>query len=276
MPYQVDPTTVPDTVAIYSPPKVGKTRLVAAACRGAPERFGEEAIYIAADPKSEALESVMTEDRQRLHVYKPYPADPEKRVMGKGWDPIKEWTELATTDWKAIHPNVGCIIADTFTQGAKDFRQQIAFKGNAPANSADGTRPQWGTKGEASYIVLPSRSDTFSGQMAAENILRLFFEQPLPFIATFHQALRMPDDSGKAVAVVGGPATVGTASVESVAGAFSHVIRLSKSQNALVAKSRDHGVWLAGIRSGHAAPMADVALAPDPINFWERYEEFKR
>ena len=79
----------------------------------------------------------------------------------------------------------------------------------------------------------------------------------------------------------GGPATAGKATVRSFPGRFDTVIHLERrtvdKTPSITAHTERHGIWSAGIRSGHLVnPMPSIKLDPDPINFWKEYDRHFR
>ena len=280
MPQIITAGDVKERIAGYSPPKAGKTRLYCSAMRGCPERFGERAIYIAADDGSESLGPVLMEDRERLIVIKPRPELDGPAIIGKNYDPLIEATTCATTNWREKYPDVGTIIWDTFTKTAQELLTSTALQERAPADSSDG-RVTFGKKGTPSYNVSPSRSDYGATHNMVIHLLRHLFGQPLAVIVLFHQDWKEPKNAAEGTGIIGGPATVGKAQVEQISAMFQAVIRQEVRRKRdkdkgmveeYVARTQPHGFWIAGVRAP-GPPMPSVGLEQDPVNFWHAYND---
>jgi hypothetical protein len=122
--------------------------------------------------------------------------------------------------------------------------------------------------------------------MATHNIISrlvdFLFKQPLHLIVVCHAIY---DEAREGGTIEGGPATAGKATVRSFPGRFDTVIHLTRRANqpsggtgnnqtsSVTAWTERHGIWSAGIRSGHATnPMPKLDLDADPINFWKQYD----
>src|SRR3972149_5190804 len=86
----------------YSDPKSGKTRLATSLT----ERFGD-ILYVAADPGSEGLASVLSPYSSRCKVITSTPEP------GKKYDPIDDAFHIAIMDWKKEFPTVKTLVWDT-------------------------------------------------------------------------------------------------------------------------------------------------------------------
>lgn len=272
------------SIGVTGIPKGGKTRLVAAAMRAWPEEFGESAIYVAADPKSQSLDSILPADRKRLVVVLPKPEDPGKRLIGRDYSPWTEAVAVATFNYLEQYPDVRTIIWDTMTQTARDILQWAANKGIAPADSGDGSRPTFGKPGDPTLVRSPARSDYGATHTLMMQLFRFLFDSPLNVIGVFHQRSAEPDGGGVAY---GGPETVGKGQIEAVSGVFQHMLRLDTRRKMRDGKPgptervvrcsphRSAGIqFLAGVRAPGLDPMPDVALESDPVNFWVEYRNY--
>lgn len=261
------------TILPYGAPKTGKTRLTAACCRGLPEQFGEQAIYVCVDPDSTdlMLSGMLPEDAERMIPIQPLPnleqLGGEPAIIGKkpagNYSPLLEAQLIATYNWAAEYPGVRTIIIDTMTEWCELFLMECALLEAAPSDAKEG-RVSFGRRGKVEYHVSPSRSDYMVAQGLTMRVIRNLLNQPMNVICNFHETYVETTNKG-------GPAAIGKALVQSLPGKFQHTVHLVSKKDKFTAHNTNHGVFLAGGRSPSAKPMSDVLLNPDPINFWVEY-----
>jgi len=254
-----------ERILIYGAPKVGKTRF-ATALTG---RFGE-AVYFAVDPGAERLDSVLTGYRSRLHVVQSRPK------VGEVYDPRKDAFIIAQEDWTKQFPGVKTLIWDTLTITSQSILAHIADTGAFSATQ----HISMGQKGSKEYQTVPMQGDYGAAQNAVDRLITFLFQQPLHVIVLAHEGYREAMEGG-AKTLIGGPLTVGSKTIGSLAGRFPTAIRLTRKEESagfekktkVVAWTETKGVWVAGVRSGHLMnPMPMVDVPPDPIGFWEQYD----
>jgi hypothetical protein len=105
---------VPRRIALYGPAKSGKTRLATSLPWGSD--WGDKAIYVAWDPGSEELGSVLSANHPHLIVVRP--EKPLSKAGGK-YDPLGEAVKIATHDWKKDSPMPQS--SDTATETESDL-----------------------------------------------------------------------------------------------------------------------------------------------------------
>lgn len=253
-----------ELILIYGIPGSGKTRLATSL----PERFGKVA-YFAFDKGSESLASVLDGYRTRIDVFKP------------DWkDPIVGAAEIELTDWKKLGYNT--IILDTFTTLSKQWLNFVAQEGHFQEK-----RNYIGTPGKPGFVALPDKGHYGGTATIIQNFIDgLIDRQPeVNIICICHEYLREKDEKGHG-SVLGGPATVGKASLEWLAAQFATVIRMDRKieptfvnnvrgeKTSLIARMAQHGNYIARRNESAAGgnPLPKLTLDPDPINFWKAYD----
>lgn len=265
--YKANELPPPTRVGLYGDPKIGKTRLATDLPWG--PRWGEKAVYVASDPGSEELASVLPANRDRLLVVVPGPDGT------KAYDPLTEALEIATKDWKKEDPGIGTIIWDTMTYTAALTLRAIA------------AQQLYGKGMKVGPMPIPQMGDYGATQRSVQYLLGFLFQQPLNIICLFHSELA-DSESGGLDTLVGGPATVGKAGIRPVAGLFDNLFRISitkervagsippkYTEKRIVRTDRD-GVWLVGMRSPHPTnPIPEVELTENTAAFWQTIDEVK-
>jgi AAA domain-containing protein len=256
--------TVSDTrlerVLIYGDPKSGKTRLATSL----PSEFGE-AIYVAWDPGTEHLGPVLEAHRPRLHVIQSVPD-------GKtAYSPDVDAFAIALHDWRGEYPNVRTLIWDHITATAEDCLFAVADSGQFSDKHI-----RIGDPKSAGKLNVPMEGDYGAIHSTIDRLTTYLFRQPLHLIILAHATMtEAKDGSG----LIGGPATVGRASVRKYAGRFDTVVHIArkhrdKAERFVAFTDRHDNLWNAGVRSSLLTnPMPSFELAPDPINFWLAYQK---
>lgn len=245
---------------IYAAPKAGKTRLATSL----PDHMGK-ILYLAEDENSKYLDSVLNKYRDRIIVMEQEGKD----------SPIHNAMEAASRNWKKdLDPEIGTIVVDTFTKMTNNWLKYVANEGMFSSEK----HIQIGTPGTKGFVNIPMQGDFMAVQALQNNFLDMLFQQDLNVLVLCHEYLDTPEGG----AAKGGPATVGKATIRSLPGKFNTVIRLDTknipaqagkpAQQKIVARTENHGAYVAGIRTGHATnPIPSIELQPDPINFWNDY-----
>jgi hypothetical protein len=259
------PQALRELALIYGIPGSGKTRLATSL----PERWGKIA-YFAFDKGSEKLDSVLPQYRDRIDVFKP------------SWkDPILGAAEIELTDWKKL--GYDTIELDTFTTLCRAWLRNVTDEGHFQEK-----RNYIGTPGKPGFVALSDKGHYGGTATIIQNFIDgLIDKQPeMNIICICHEYLREKDKDGGG-SVLGGPATVGKASLEWLAAQFSTVIRMDRSQETtfkdnirgektvLVARMAQHGNYIARRNESGSGgnPLPKLVLDPDPINFWRKYDE---
>jgi len=267
-----DPTSLLKRIAVYGLPKSGKTRTVTALPWGG--NWGGRAIYVASDPGSEELGSILPHNREHLILVKPE----AKNVGGKLiYDPLTEGVAIATKDWKKDFPDVGTIIWDTMTTTSQELLAAYADSGQFSDKHVT-----FGQPGTATYHAAPMEGDFGAAQRSTMFILKYLFRQPLNLIVVFHEDWVQPNEKDVVGAVYGGPTIVGKAGIKAIAAMFDNLFRFSAKDkiepgNKVVTEylvhTRHSGPWMAGFRNPNEVnPIPRVTLSPDPVNFWKAFD----
>ena len=269
----------PHVVALYGPPKGGKSRLACSLDWGA--EWGEKAVLAAWDPGSAALSSIPLHHRERLIV-----AAPSTQVnpitKKEVYDPLTEAVQMATYPWKEKYPEVGTLIWDTMTETSRQLLHAYADTGAFSEKHLT-----FGKPGDASYHAAPMEGDYGAAQRSTMFILQALLKQPINVIVLFHDSIVTPDPKkGDTFLTYGGPAIAGKAGTQGVAGLFDNLFRAEAESKLEGGKLVVHynvytapkGGWLAGFRNPLTTenPLAKVKLESDPSSFWKRFAELQR
>jgi hypothetical protein len=276
---QKDLRTAPMRGALYGDPKSGKTPLALQLPLGPDKPLGE-ALYVAADEGSWRLTACPAEQRQFIHVVRPL-AEP-----GTPYDPAAEAWNIAMTDWsdKENWPededwsNVRTMIWDTMSETSIEILNDIADRGQF---SKEGHVTIGGAKNKGKFN-LPIMGDFNGAQSAIERITKRLFKQPLNLICIYHTDIDAKDDDK---ILVGGPATVGKATIRKVAKPFDWVLRIEKKgkfnsetkkmEQETIVHTDASGVWIGGVRIAGQNMMPSVTIKPDTpfAKFWPKFFE---
>jgi hypothetical protein len=258
-------------IALHGPPKSGKSWIALSV----PDKgiYQGKVIYVAADPGSEAAALSMGD---RFIVVKPSKTkDPKTNKLR--YDPLHECSLLASRDW-ATEFGARTLIWDTMTHSAREMMAGIADSGSFSDKHVTIGRP-----GTASFMAAPMPGDYGAAQIATYRLLDFLFEQPMNIITVWHGDIVEPEAKGTNV-VIGGPTSVGKASVVAIAGRFDNLFRTEVHEKLDQQKrireyriyTEKRGVWLAGIRlkPGRVNPIPmTVVPAEAPGQFWQWFEE---
>lgn len=269
-------------VAITGDPKSGKSPLATQLPLGTPY-FGE-ALYIASDSGSEGLRSTPAEMRKHLHVVKPLDKDPktgQSIAMAEMWDILmRDWTKPDPRIGHPGWPNVKTLIWDTASETGEDVLYEIADKGQF----SDSAHITIGDPGSSWAHNIPMQGDYGAAQDEIAKMLKLVLRSPLHVFVLFH--LRIHETKG-GQALVGGPGTVGSATIRKTAKPFDAVLRTEKKlwtgevAKQKVTEQRVHihseasGIWVGGVRKSGKNPMPLVSIPNDkPLAaYWPRFME---
>lgn len=262
-------TFVPRRIALYGPAKSGKTRLATSLPWG--PLWGERAVYVAWDPGSEELGSVLTSNRDRLIV-----VGPEKH--GKKYDPLAQAVELATHDWKKDYPDVKTIIWDTVTETSRDLLAAYANSGQFSDKHVT-----FGKPGSLEFHAAPMEGDYGAAQRSSVFILEYLDRQTeLHKVLLFHDELVEPRENMPG-STFGGPALAGKAGTKIIAGRYDNLLRCgtrpitippNKVETRYVVSTRPSGHWLAGFRHPQEVnPIPQLELKPNPVSFWNAFDQ---
>ena len=263
-----------ERILIYGDPKTGKTRLATSLT----ERFGS-ILYVAADPGSDGLSSVLEPYRGRI---RPVSMSSNSSVQD---NPHRDAFLVACNDWVGNPPKewgadnkVGAIVWDTMTATSQDILAYVATSGQFSEKGVG-----LGVPGSKEYQKLAQQGDYMATHNIISRLTDFLFKQPLHLIVVCHATYDEPREGGS---VEGGPATTGKATVRSFPGRFDTVIHLTRrstgsannqtagNSSLVTAWTERHGIWSAGIRSQHALnPMPKLDLAADPSNFWQEFDK---
>lgn len=248
----------PSIIALESAPKTGKSRLACAAMRGDPETFGDVATYVAIDPESASLGSILMEDRPHLNVVT---LDPTK-------DAYQELKEIFKFPWQK--EGIRTVIVDTWTVWAQDMLAALANAGSFSDKHIK--------LSEGAFQPMPG--DFLGMETLTFNLFRLQKASGLNYINIFHEREDRPEP-GSPGETVGGPATVGRASIQKIAGWHNTVLRLAMRpmrrtdlskplEYQRILHTAPHGIWQCGLRTPHLTnPIPEIVVDSDPVNVWQ-------
>lgn len=263
-------------IAIYGDPKIGKTRTATSLPWG--ETWGEKAVYMAWDPGSAALESVLTQHRPHLDVVIPA----KQLVRGKEiYDPLEEAIEMATTDWSA--KGYKTIIWDTMTETSLQFLRAYADSGQFSDKHIT-----FGKPGTESHHANAMEGDYGSAQNTTLFLLEQLFKKQghMNLIILFHTEIVEPKKGAdpRLGGLFGGPGIAGKAGSRKIAGRFNNLFRQYIHpvkegakiipQYRVQTQATGNDIWLAGIRVPHPEnPIPTIILKPNPVNLWTSLDE---
>lgn len=244
-------------IGIYGGGSSGKTRLACSAMRGAPEWFGSKAVYIAIDPETASLGPVLPPDRKNLEVVT---INLDKDV----YDQVKD---IYSFNWRA--EGFDTVITDTFTILSQVMLGQLTNSGRF---SDKGIQISGADK-------LSQQGDYLATGVLMSTLLRRQLASGMNHLTLFHEQEVRPD-AGKPGEPIGGPMTVGKASVRTVVNwynTFFHMVEEPKKRTDLtkpleyqrVVRTARHGIWQAKLRSPELEnKLPEIVAEPDPINVW--------
>lgn len=265
--YEPDAPSPPwpyERALVYGDPASGKTRLATSL----PESWGK-ILYIAEDDNAESLRPVLDKYKPRITVVKSMPT-----YDGK-YDPIAEAFEVVI-NYKKLCEDAGVIVWDTMGATGDKFLCYIAEK-----HQYSDKQITLGAPSGPGKFTVPLPPDYGGAQNSITRLTSFMMNQPVHIIVVCHGRFDEPqaaDPSG----LVGGPATVGSATVRTYSKSFDLTVHVEKKvvsspsgqKVSVTAYTEKHGIWQAKLREGKGEnPMPKTELEPDPINFWNRYLE---
>lgn len=263
-------------VALYGPPKIGKTRLATSLPWG--PIWGDKAIYCTWDPDSASLDPILPHHREHLIL-----AEPVAKVLPNGkevFDPLDEAVKMATYPWTQEFPGARTLIWDTMTETSRRLLHAYADTGQFSEKHLT-----FGTPGSKSFHAAPMEGDYGAAQRSALFIIEHLFNLPMNLIVLFHDEFAEPKKGAdpRVGGLFGGPGIMGKAGIRQVAGRFNNLFRISiepskadgRIMPAYVVHTQQTGgdIWLTGIRlPAPTNPIPRLVLNSDPVNFWEAFD----
>jgi hypothetical protein len=259
-----------ELICLYGDGGVGKTRLLASLCRSDPQKYGR-ALYLATDPGSKSLSSVLPQDHEFLEPiifegedgkWDPY-ADIESLLKGKS-------PGLSHEDWAKL--GIKTILWDSVTTSGYDILTGIT---NSSKFTDKHVTIQRG-------LNFPVPGDYGSAQYAVRMLFKMALGTGCHLLCVHHAAIWEPDQ-GDPSGIYGGPMTVGKGSIRETARQYHTVLRVETksvsapgrpSETTYQVRTSPHGVWVAKYRTSETvSPIPIIPLTPDPVNFWHAYNE---
>ena len=262
------PSAAKRLVLLYGAGEVGKSRLVGTVARSNPEAWGERVVLVTADPEGSRLDSTLLEDRASL----------ERIDLDYGADIFAQLEEIYTGTKRAKwirDEGFRTIITDTLTIPMKALLTQLA----------DSQRfSEKHIRISDSGHMQPMQGDFLAAGQLLDNLFRAQVASPFHHVVICHETEIRPDDGEGGVAV-GGPATVGRATVRQLVNLYNtviHVYQRPKQRRSLqeklsmerVAATTTHGIWQAKFRCPLPAnPIPEIMIDPDPVNVWNAIDQ---
>lgn len=249
----------PALICVTGQGEAGKTRFACSAPRACPDRFGKRALYIAIDPESEALGPVLLEDRPNL----------EKVRLNMKADVFEQMKSIYEYDWRS--EGITTCITDTMTVLSQTMLAQLTDSGKFSDRHID----------LGSGVKQPMQGDFLATQTLIMALLRKQQQSGMNHLTLFHDQEVRPD-AGQPGEPIGGPATVGKASVRSIVNWYNTVLHLVKRQKKRtdltkpieyerVVHTAGHGIWQAKLRT--PKPFnPEIIMEFDPANVWRTLE----
>jgi len=256
---QTDASISPALICLYGGGGGGKSRLSAACCRAWPEQFGERAVYVAIDPETESLGPILREDRPNL----------ERITLDAGKDAFAQLDDIYQFNWRA--EGFGTVITDTMTVFSQLLHSQLTNSGKFSDRHID----------LGNGMKQPMQGDYLATGTLIGALLRRQQATGLNHITLFHEQEVRPD-AGQPGEPIGGPSTVGKASVRTTVNWYNtvlHAVRRPKKRTDLtkpveyerVVYTDGHGIWQAKLRTHHPTnPAPEIVMDSDPANVWLR------
>lgn len=237
---------------------VGKTRLAACAARACPEWFGERMVYIPIDPEAGSLASVLPEDLDCLEVAT---LDFSKNIEA-------QLLSIYRFNWRA--EGFKTIITDTMSVASQFIFADVTNSGKFTDKHID----------LGNGIKIPQPGDYQATNNIVNYLLRAQHQSRYNHLTLFHDQEVRPEP-GQPGEPIGGPATVGKASIRSIINWYNtalHVVKRQKKRTDItkpveyerVVHTAGHGIWQAKLKSGEKNnPVPEIIMEPDPVNVWK-------
>jgi hypothetical protein len=251
----------PSLICLYGAGEAGKTRFAASAPRACPKWFGRRAVYLAIDPEAASLGPVLEADRQNLEVV----------TLDYGRDLFDQLLSIYGYNWRA--EGLTTVITDTMTVGAQNMLQQVTDSGRFSDKHID----------LGSGAKQPMPGDFGATITMLMSLLRKQVQSGMNHITIFHELEQRPEP-GKPGDVIGGPGSVGKASIRTVVNWYNSVWRLTQEAKRRTDLTRPQeyqrvlhtttkGYWQGKLRhSTPTNPIPELVLDPDPISTWQKLE----
>lgn len=238
----------------YGDPKAGKTRLFTALPWG--PIWGERAAYVAWDVSSSELGSVLPENRDRLLVITPEAKeieDPKTKERKLVYDPYEEAVRIARHNW--AEDGCGTLIWDTMTKTSWEILSAVAKGKDMTVSKGYASPLTIGDRKSDAFLAQPAPADYGIAQQAVFDILEFLNHQPINVIVLCHS---VDDDNQGKGDMIGGPATVGRATIKALAGYFNNLFRVTiqstkvpgsnppKYDRKRVVQTEPQSYWMAG------------------------------
>lgn len=237
----------------------GKTRLACAANRAAPDWFGEKSVYIAIDPEAASLGSVLPADRNNMEVI----------ALDSNKDVASQVSSIYSYPWRK--EGFTTVITDTMTVLSQVILAQVTNSGKFSDRHIE--------LGDG--IKQPMQGDFLATNTLIMSLLRKQLASGLNHITLFHEQEVRPEP-GQPGEPIGGPATVGKASIRSIVNWYNtvlHIVRRPKKRTQPLAPleyervvhTAGHGIWQAKLRTADLTnPVPEIAMDADPANVWTK------
>lgn len=248
-------------ICIAGSGEAGKSRLAAACVRAAPDWFGTRAAYIAIDPESASLSSILPQDQANLEVI----------GLDLGRDVYEQVKAVYNHNWAA--EGITTIITDTASVLTQAMLAQFAASGKFAGSRGD----QHINIGSGENLPMPA--DYQAVNTLFMSLLRRQQASGLNHLTLFHDQEVRPEP-GQPGDPIGGPATVGKASIRTIINWYNtalHLVKRTKRRVDLtkpveyerVVHTTGHGIWQAKLRvNDKSREVPEILMDYDPASVW--------
>jgi hypothetical protein len=249
----------PALICLYGAGGGGKSRFAAACNRAWPKQFGPRSVYVAIDPETQSLGPILLEDRPNM----------ERVTLDVNKDVFAQMVDIYQYDW--LKEGIRTIITDTMTVFSQFLHSQLTNSGRFSDRHID----------LGSGIKQPMQGDYLATGTLIQALLHRQQASGLNHITLFHEQEVRPD-AGAPGEPVGGPSTVGKASVRTTVNWYNtvlHAVRRPRKRTDLtkpveyerVVYTDGHGIWQAKLRTHHPVnPAPEITMESDPANVWAK------
>lgn len=193
-------------------------------------------------------------------------------TINEGKDIFAQVLEIYSYDW--AREGFKTIITDTMTILTKGILSQVTNSGRFSDKHID--------LGQG--IKQPMQGDFLATQTLLLSLLRRQQQSRLNHLTLFHE-IEIRPEAGQPGEPIGGPDTVGKASVRLIVNWYNTVLHLTRRQKKRtdlrqpieyerVVHTTGHGIWQAKLRTPDPTNrIPEILMEPDPASVWQTLEK---